>query len=360
MSNSLESRIGRIADGLTKWPFTNWNFGDSVGFESLLVASDATGNRSWEDFATAWFRSWATRAEPFVRLDCTAPGTAMVQVARRTEDPVLTETLTNLASYLRGRPLLHGVFETWESSPLLPSYGPSPMEGWEQELLSSPPPGVFLDCLHFDPPFFTSLGALLDDTDLIREGATQAVAYCDALQKDSGLFDHFVLRGVEGTFGPGWGRGQGWALLGLIDTLEFASPYRSRMPDLSESFKSLTASVQRLAQAQVNLQRDDGHWFAVVTDESSGIESSTAAFMAHGLHRGRKLGIFSDSLVATTIDRARAAIDSSLSDSGDLLQVSAAVFACTTAEHYSFVPRNKIVPWGQGPALMALADQIAD
>ena len=358
MTNSLSLKIDRIAEGLTRWPFKNWNFGDSVGFESLLIASKATGNPRWEEFATAWFRSWATRAEPFARLDCTAPGTAMVQIAGKTEDPVLIQALTNLAAYLRQRPLLRGAYETWESSPLLPSYGPSPMAEWEKELLSSPPPGVFLDCLHFDPPFFTSLGALLDDKDLIREGVSQAVAYCEILQTGPGLFDHFVLRGVEGTFGPGWGRGQGWALLGLLDTIEFASPYLSRLPELTDSIEILTKSLQRLAQAQIDHQRNDGHWSAVVTDENSGIESSTAAFMAHGFHRGRKLGLLDDSAVATSIDRAQEAIEKSLDDEGHLSQVSAAVFACTSAEHYSFVPRNKIVPWGQGPALMALANQM--
>jgi len=360
MADSLARKLDRIAEGLTRWPFKNWNFGDSVGFESLLVASKATGNPRWEEFATAWFRSWATRAEPFVRLDCTAPGVAMVQVARETGDPVLLEALTNLADYLRRRPLLQGAYETWESSPLLPSYGPSPMEEWEKELLSSPPPGVFLDCLHFDPPFFTSLGALLEDKELIREGVSQAVAYCEILQTSSGLFDHFILRGVEGTFGPGWGRGQGWALLGLLDTLEFASPYVSTIPELTDSIQRLTTSLQRLTQAQVDYQREDGHWSAVVTDDNSGIESSTAAFMAHGFHRGRKLGLLDDSLVAAPIARALKAVETSVDDEGHLSQVSSAVFACTSAEHYSFVPRNKIVPWGQGPALMALADQMND
>lgn len=358
MVNSIERKIELISEGLTQWPFRNWNFGDSVGFESLVVASEATGNARWRDFATSWFRSWATRPEPFVRLDCTAPGTAMVKVARFTGDPILIEALTRLAAYLRSRPRLHGAFETWESSPLLPSYGPTPMQDWETELLSNPPPGVFLDCLHFDPPFLTSLGAFLDNPELIREGVTQAVAYCDLLQTPSGLFDHFILRGVEGTFGPGWGRGQGWALLGLLDTLEAASPFLSRLPDLSDAFERLTSSLQQLARAQISFQRDDGHWSAVVDDENSGIESSTAAFMAHGFHRGRRLGLLDDAIVAKPIDRAREAIDRSLDDAGNLEQVSAAVFACTTAEHYSFVPRNKIVPWGQGPALMTLADQL--
>jgi unsaturated rhamnogalacturonyl hydrolase len=35
--------------------------------------------------------------------------------------------------------------------------------------------------------------------------------------------------------------------------------------------------------------------------------------------------------------------------------VSANVFACTVASHYHHVPRGAVVPWGQGPLLLAAA-----
>ena len=51
MQESPSALIEKIAEGLTKWPFENWNFGDSVGFEALLIASKVTGNPRWEEFA---------------------------------------------------------------------------------------------------------------------------------------------------------------------------------------------------------------------------------------------------------------------------------------------------------------------
>ena len=360
MQESPSALIEKIAEGLTKWPFENWNFGDSVGFEALLIASKVTGNPRWEEFATAWFRSWATRAEPFARLDCTVPGKAMVEIAEKTKDPVLLGALTNLAGYLTARPQLNGIFETWETSPLLESYGPSPMEDWEHKLLANPPAGVFIDCLHFDPPFFTALGGLVGDDQLLTVGVDQALGYCSQLQTESGLFDHFFLRGVDGTFGPGWGRGQGWALLGLLDTIEQAVPHCHRLPNITPKVALLEDSVKKLIAAQIACQSDSGHWFAVVTDPNSGVESSTAAFMAHGFSRARKAGITDGPALEASTRRARNAVKESLNDDGMFKQVSAAVFACTAAEHYSHVPRNKLVPWGQGPALLALADQIIE
>lgn len=345
-----------VADGITEWPFRNWNFGDSIGFESLLSASGATCNPTWENFVTAWVRSWGSRSEPFVRLDCTAPGRAMVKVATKTGDPVLTESLSKLAEYLRGRPQLEGLYETWESSPLLPSYGPEPMEDWEEQLLAQPPAGVFLDCLHFDPPFFSSLGRLLNDSDLVSCAVEQAVGYCTLLQKESGLFDHFALRDVDGTFGPGWGRGQGWALLGLLDTIEEAREFCDNNVTLARDLEKLVDSARSLIQVQISLQREDGHWYAVVDNPGSGNESSTAAFMAHGFQRAADLGILTEEEVRGPRELAQTAVLESLDDDGNVSEVSAAVFACTSPSHYSHVPRGKIVPWGQGPALMVLAD----
>ena len=62
---------------------TTWSFGDSVGVEGLLAASDALGDERYAAFARGLVRGWATRRHPFVRLDCTAPGKAMVELARR-------------------------------------------------------------------------------------------------------------------------------------------------------------------------------------------------------------------------------------------------------------------------------------
>jgi unsaturated rhamnogalacturonyl hydrolase len=40
------------------------------------------------------------------------------------------------------------------------------------------------------------------------------------LQDGSGLFWHFFLERTGRPYGRAWGRGQGWALLGLLDLLE--------------------------------------------------------------------------------------------------------------------------------------------
>lgn len=339
-----------VAATLPRLPFETWNFGDSVGFEAMLAGSDAMGNEGLFSFAHGWMRSWATRARPYRLLDCTAPGLAMVEVAERTGDGTLTSAAVGLARYLMSRPTLDGVFEVWEKTCLMLPYGGEALPADEAQLLAEPPPGVFVDCMHFDPPFFTALGKLTGDESLVDVGVQQALLYGSRLQQESGLFDHFALRGVsDRTFGPGWGRGQGWALLGLLDVIRLLGPDDVDRPTLAER-------AERLIRAMLELQLPDGHWSAVVTDPSSGVESSTAAFMAAGFRRAVRLGVIEEEEVRSAAQRALSAALDYTDEQGRLREVSAAVMACTRPSHYSHVPRGFLVPWGQGPLLLALTE----
>jgi unsaturated rhamnogalacturonyl hydrolase len=256
----------------------------------------------------------------------------MVQIYRATQDPLVLKGALGLAHYLITRPQIDGVFATWDHSPLQQPYGPEQLNVEEAALLASPPAGVFIDCLHFDPPFLLALGAAGGEPALVDEGARQAAGYVRLLQTTSGLFDHFVLEGSQRSYGPGWGRGQGWALLGLLDVLDELPAAHSCRPELA-------AATGRLIAAMIRLQRDDGHWYAVVDDLGSGDETSTAAFMAAGMLRAAGPGIGGD---------------------GILSGVSAAVNASTNPSHYAHVPRGYVVPWGQGPLALAIAQRLRE
>jgi unsaturated rhamnogalacturonyl hydrolase len=339
-----------IAEGLTVLPYRAWFFGDSVAFEAMIAASDALADERYASFARGFARAWATHREPFCRDDCTAPGLAMVDLSVRTDDALLLEAALALADYLAERPKLYGVFETFVHSPLQHPYGPGRLSSDGVSLLARKPAGVFVDCLHFDPPFFVALGKALGERRFTDLGLEQALSYVELLQGSDGLFRHFFLEGETRPFGTGWGRGQGWALSGLLDVLE-------RVPADDEGWAPLAQSAGRVVEAMVNCQRPDGHWSAVVHDPESGVESSTAAFMAWDFVRAAKLGLAGDAAQAS----AARALDAALSWTGPdgvLRGVSAAVNACTEETHYAHVPRGFVVPWGQGPLALALTAQL--
>ena len=283
------ARLTAAADLLVRYPFEFWHYGDSIGFEGLLAAADVLGDSRYEGWVHGALRAWAARAEPYQELDNTAPGHAMCLAYERTEDEAILEAAKGLARFLAGRRTIEGAFITFERAPLREPWSGESLSPAELKLLADPGAGVFVDCVHFDPPFFAHLAALTGDATLADLGAEQALAHLRLLQDPSGLVSHFVLEKTgEKRYGYGWARGQGWALLGLLDLLERLPPTHPAQPELR-------SALALLAGALAEHQNPDGSWQTVASDAASPPESSTAAFAAAGFAQGVGLGLLDES-----------------------------------------------------------------
>ncbi len=332
---------------LVALPHRRWWFGDTVGFEALWDPPVCAHRDRWRAFAFGFCKAWAAKPGPFEELDFTAPGHVMCSMYEETGDTQLLDSLNRLVDHATSRTRLHDIFVTFERTPLHRSASSEALSAHDAELLESKPPGVFIDTLHFDPPLFCHLGRLLSDAVLTDLGVQQALAYIDLLQDaKSGLFAHFRLKDEPRTYGFAWGRGQGWAVMGLLnvlDQLDANHPARVR----------LEASIVAVCRGLRDHQRPDGDWDAVVTEPESGVESSTAAFAAVAFSAAIRRGLLPVDKFQPSIDRAWKACLSHLDDSGRFLGVSAAVGCCTVDSHYWKVPIDQVVPWGQGPLLLA-------
>lgn len=339
--------VARVVDRLREHAFHGWFYGDSIGFEGLIRASDLTGNPTWSDFSHGFFRAWATRREPWQPDDNTAPGHAMCEIVARTGDAVLREAVIDLARHLRERRRVGEVSITFEDSlrSIRQPYGGVVLSADEQAQMRDPGPGVWLDCMHFDPPFYAHLERIDPGQGWGARSVAEVMGYRDLLvDPGTGLYRHFWLEKVGRAYTRGWGRGQGWALLGLLDVAEL-------LPEAVE----VAAEALRLARVMVGYQLEGGNWWSLVHEPRSGPESSTAAFMATAFYRGMALGLLPESEFAAPAARAFAAMEGNLDAEGNLQGVSAAVYAALVEEHYWHVPVNRIVPWGQGPVLAAAA-----
>lgn len=340
--------VRKASDLLVRHEHRCWFFGDSIGFEGLLAASDLLDDLSYAGYVHGFLRAWATRAEPYRESDNTAPGHVMCLVYERTGDALVLDAALRLTQFLRSRRRVGGIFTTFERTPLSLPAGPSSLSPADAALLHDPGAGVFVDCLHFDPPFFAHLGALAEDQTLLDLGVEQALGYARLLQDDdTGLFHHFHLERTGRPHILGWTRGQGWALLGMLEVLAYADVEHPQRAELIER-------SQRLAAALLQHQRPDGHWYAVAQEPASGEESTGAAFGACQFFRGMQLGVLDRRDYAEPAKRAFAAALERVDDNGKLTVVSAAVGACTQPSHYHHVSVGHTVPWGQGPLILAI------
>ena len=344
---AVRQQLRKAADLLIDHDTRGWFFGDSVGFEALLEATELFDDPGYASYAHGFFRAWRTRSRPYSESDVTAPGHAMCLSFERTGDGLVLDGALQLATYLRSRPRLRDVLITFERTPLTPPSGPGEMTARDAALLTQAGAGVFVDCLHFDPPFFTHLGSLTDDESLIDLGVEQALGYARLLQDEqTGLFHHFYLEGSGQAHILGWTRGQAWALCGLLDVLTYCG-------DDHQGRQELIERSQQLAEALRSLQRDDGHWFAVAQEPGSGDEASGAAFGAYQFWLGIDLGVLDAEGFHEPAKRAWEAALGSVTQDGKLTPVSAAVGSCTVPSHYHHVSLGHTVPWGQGPLILA-------
>ncbi len=342
-------RLARAADALVAYPFSCWHYGDSIGFEGLLAASEILEDQRYLGFAYGFMRAWAARATPYRELDNTAPGHAICVVCERTADKLLRDAALGLARFLMQRSKIDGVYTSFERAPLIDPYDGSPLSDAERELLADPGPGVFVDCLHFDPPFLVHLGVLTGDGSLIDEGAKQALATVKLLQSvDTGIFHHFFLERTQRCYGYGWSRGQGWALLGLLDVVEL-------LPAGHAAREPLTSSLDALVDGLLGTQDESGHWPALVDQPNAPLETSASLFFAAGLARSVRLGLLDDATLPVA-ERAYAAGLAAVNDDGIVTGISRAVWASTARGHYLAVPTGDVVPWGQGPLILATAE----
>ncbi len=340
-------RVRAAAGWLLGYPFRVWHYGESTGLEGLLRAGLLLGEPRYEAWVHGLLRGWAARRRPFSEIDNTLPGKVLCQVAEGHDDRLLVEAALDAAAHLSSRRTLRGVALPFERAPLREPFGGGPLDAAGRRLLEDPGPGVFVDPLHFDPPFLVRLGQLTRNVDLVDAGAAQAAALIEVLQDESGLFWHFYLERADQRFGLGWGRGQGWALLGLVDVLE-ALPaehrYRPRLVD----------ALERLVAALRTGQREDGGFAAVIGRPESGDETSTAAFVAAGVPLAVGKGLLGTEQLPWA-RRAWGHTVARVGGDGVLQGVSANVWAGTAPFHYDHVPLGAVVPWGQGPLLLAAA-----
>jgi unsaturated rhamnogalacturonyl hydrolase len=354
MASELDRRLSMAATLLRDHNFQCWSYGDSIGFEGLLAAAEQLGRSDLSHFVHGYLRGWSARREPFTEIDNTAPGHAGCLVYEQTGDALVIQGLERLAHWLCRRPRIGSVFVTFARSCLRQPYGPTLLAADEAILVNDPGPGIYLDCLHFDPPFFAHLARLIGSTSLRDEAVTQAQGYIDLLyDRDTHLFHHFYLERTRRAHISGWGRGQGWAVLGLLDLIEQLDP-------ADPNREGLLDTCRQLAAAMLDLQRSDGHWYTMVDDPTSGDETSTAAFMAAAFWKGIQLGVLSPETYAQPAERAWQATLNQLDTDGMLHGVSAAVESSTATGHYHHVPKDFLVPWGQGPLLLAASRRPAE
>lgn len=351
----LSNLASAAADRLLTYPWKLWFWGDSVGFEGLLDASELTGQDKYLAFVYGIFKGWLARETFRSEFDYTAPGVALLRVYEKTEDPALLAAALRHAEYMASfRQTESGAYVRYENAaielpPELPPDHPDSEAARAQAGgVSDGGPCIFVDSMHFDGPFFAKLYETTGEARYRRLALHNILTQIELLYDPSReLFHHFWMERTRSRNGVLWGRGNCWGLLGLVETLEHL-PVDD--PETGPLYATLRKIVTRMAQ----MLAPEGGWHTVLNDPDSYVETSIAAFMVHILARAIERNWIDAESYCPLVESSMSFVLSRVRPDGVLDGVSFETFPSTRVEHYRRMPRGAMVPWGQGPLLTAL------
>ena len=313
--------LAAVATRTLAWVRGSWYWGDAIALDGLIEALPLLPPDCAEEVTATLAleaEKWAASA-PDSWDDALAPGralAALLEVERITAAPAARA----LEAFLRAPTTASGV-------PLLRPHVPE----WRDL--------VWVDSLYHLPSGIARLGEGLGRPELRSTALRVAAATLEPLRLERGLA-HCYDGGLGKNNGIPWSRGQGWALLGLLDLRSTVGPD-----------SALDDSIAAVMDALVATQAPDGHWPTVLGQKDAATETSTAAFfVAAALHPALPASSVPPSEV---VHLASSAVLAVVGDDGVYRGVSHDTHARWELDLYLH-PQTRASPWGQGSALRAL------
>lgn len=265
-----------------------------VAWTHTLALAQLTGDAAWRDKVVNQIRPWLSGEQALVGDTVRLPSVAGAMVfAELAKFPGVDQAAS---TQLAARGLALSMAET---APARPEYG----SGWTDDM--------FLG---------TIVGARLADSDGLAAAARLIRAYASRLQQTDGLFHHAADAPVP------WGRGNGFAALGLAEVL-------TALPVADPAYAALVDIYGRQMRGMRDHQAPDGMWSQVVDTPGSYREASVTALVITAMARGLRHG-WLDSAYRPVVDRAWRALLAHVRLDGTLVDVCISTGAGPTRRYY--------------------------
>jgi unsaturated rhamnogalacturonyl hydrolase len=334
--DSARAVLKIVAERTLEFDFTVWQWGDAIAIDGLLDAGELLRDSRFTNHAATYYRTWSMRDLSW--QDHLCPGLGLLRLHSKTADRTLLEAASRLAQLLRAAPRAQRT-----GAPL---YRP------DLGLVRS---CVWVDTLYHEPSFLCELARATDDQTYYDDALDVWFTHLAALRTGRGPFLHHAAETAMHAYkGYGWGRGQGWALYGMMDTLERLPRDHPRYPEAKDC-------AQTFAEHILAHQDASGFWRTLIHERESYLETSTAAFFGGAFYRGIRIGILGSEFMSAA-ETAWSAILSRVDfETGDVIGVSAWTLAGTTLDDsvsmYKTLP-TEVNWWGQGSAMRIAAERI--
>ncbi len=330
----MAMKLDLVAEKTLSWSFRMWGFGEGIALRGLLAAHRVVDKTEYYGFVNDLLRTYVARSVGKSNDEHIAPGTELLLMYEASGEVEFLEAAKQLA----------GLNASFPKNKFGARMHRPDMSGWRRQ--------IWVDCMDVDAPFLVRLGRLTGDESYTQQGLDEILGYARALQVDdagetAGLFWH----GYEvecGTNGQLWARGNGWALMGLVETLKL-------LPEGSAARSEMLDRLVLLCRALKQFQHADGLWHTVVNRPDTYHESTLAVMTAFALREAFDAKQLSEIEFGEMQRKARVAALKCVNENCELQWVSDAT-PIGELNMYATRPFG-IYPLGQGPLLLMLSQE---
>jgi len=326
----VRDRVASAGYAAMAYWYYRWDWGEAVALDGLLAAGRWYALPACVQYVTDEVRAWVAREQSGQPPHVLGPAVALLDLL---ESRALSADEASAGWDLAAR-LAEEVTTASRSTGALTPEADRNM--------------VFVDALYGLPEFLVRFADSTGDGDLVSTVVALVVGHCRALQRDDGLFAHCADLGDPSVPAIAWGRGNGWAVLGLTRFLDVLG--RERVNG------ELLERYDRLTQALLTHQEAAGRWRNLVDDPHSYPEASTTAMASAAFTQAARGGLLSAEFRAAA-DAAWDSVADRIDTSGCLVGVSYRPGVNTDPRRYEHTPVVGSYPWGQGAYMLAAAQR---
>ncbi len=326
----LEKTIDLVVDKTFGTDLT-WDWPCGVAFYGIARAYEVTKKSVYMEKLAAWVDNYIALGLPDWTVNTCAMGHCLLTLYEVTAEDRYLEIIDSKLDYLQNKALRFGESVLQHTVSVKNDF---PEQCWA-------------DTLFMAAYFMLRAGVKFQRQELIEDALNQYFWHIEFLQdKTNGLwyhgYDHVAQDHMSGFY---WARANAWAAY-TMSRVQKILP----QPYLYPTFMDIDCSLRdQLSQLRL-LQMENGLWHTILDDlESYGEVSATAGIAAAMINGGNPLH-------GDAAQRALDQVLTQISPEGKVMNVSGGTAVMKDREGYRNVPKRWLQGWGQGLALVLLAD----
>jgi rhamnogalacturonyl hydrolase YesR len=351
----LTKLSGPVAFDRTDFLITSYEWG--VTYAGMLATAEATGDARFKAYAATRLHAIATVAAHLKSLPpppADATGIQRAMALRAVIDPhSLDDSGSMCAAFIKAA---RAGIEPDALRPWIDNYMKWIFTGQQRladgTLARNRPLAntLWLDDLYMSVPALAQMGALTGETKYFDDAVKQILQFSSRMfVKETGLYRHGWVEGMDPHPVFHWGRANGWAIIAMTELLTV-------LPENHAGRAAVLAQYRAHAAGLAARQGRTGLWHQLLDRNDSYLETSASAMFVYSIARGINRGWLDPLAYGPAVSLGWNAVAKQVNEKGQVESTCVGTGMGFDPMFYYFRPVSPFAAHGYGPVLLAGAE----